>query len=540
MLESSHPKESQRRRAARRRSPAPPSPPSRPRDGRFDTSVVQGGQRSQPAPEAAARKSPRRPAWGADSRRSRSSNNPTALVPGDPQRAGDLQKSARRSPATPGRLPESGVESKTAGSRQSRRSPAGEAAQRNRQPREKRTRRPTSPLVHLVRLLILGVGVGAIAGTILSVWNPATHPASSATTQRASSVTLGSLPGGNEPIHATAAALLAKGQDLTGLTPKVASLTQGIKDLTPGMFLMDLDTGDSFSLNGDSSFASASMIKVPILIALLQDVDSGRVRLTEKMVMQQTDVAEGSGDLQYSPIGSDYTVLEVITYMITISDNTATNMIIRRLGGIESLNQRFRQWGLQQTAIRHLLPDLEGTNTTSPKELSMLMARVSQGELLSMKSRDRALEIMRHTVTDTLLPTSLREGGTISHKTGDIGSLVGDTGVIDMPNDKRYAITIMVKRPNNDDRAQDLIRQLAAAVYDYMDQTAGGRAAAPTGTQSAPTGTQSGTETQLGTGTQPAEGTANHPDGGAANSVPDAASPDAASPSVDSSASPTP
>ncbi|NJR66344.1 MAG: serine hydrolase, partial [Leptolyngbyaceae cyanobacterium CRU_2_3] len=89
---------------------------------------------------------------------------------------------------------------------------------------------------------------------------------------------------------------------------------------------------------------------------------------------------------------------------------------------------------------------------------------------------DRALDIMRHTVTDTLLPASLGEGATISHKTGDIGSLVGDTGVIDMPNGKRYAITVMVKRPNNDDRAQDLIRQLAATTYDYMAQAAGGRA----------------------------------------------------------------
>jgi beta-lactamase class A len=225
---------------------------------------------------------------------------------------------------------------------------------------------------------------------------------------------------------------------------------------------------------------------VPILVALFQEVDAGRVRLDEKLVLQQSDVGEGSGDIQYSPIGSEFTVLETITAMIVISDNTATNMVIRRLGGIEQVNQSFRKWGMQQTAVRKPLPDLEGSNTTSPKELSTLLAMVSQGELLSMKSRDRALDIMRHTLTDTLLPASLGEGATISHKTGDIGSLVGDTGIIDMPNGKRYAITALVKRPFNDPRAQDLIRQMSSTVYEYLNQAAGGRssAVAPTATPS--------------------------------------------------------
>jgi beta-lactamase class A len=260
---------------------------------------------------------------------------------------------------------------------------------------------------------------------------------------------------------------------MTALSSKILPLTKDLKDLTPGVFLTDLDSGDYFSLNGASTFSAASMIKVPILVAFFQDIDAGKIRLDEELTMQEKDVATGSGDMQYATVGSKYSALEVATNMIVISDNTATNMLLRRLGGIEAVNQRFKQWGLQQTLIRNVLPDLQGTNTTSPKELSTLMAMLSQGELLSMKSRDRALEIMRQTVTDTLLPTSLRPGATISHKTGDIGSLVGDTGLIDMPTGRRYAITTMVKRPHNDDRAQELIRQIAAVVYDDLAQPTG-------------------------------------------------------------------
>ncbi|NJO43790.1 MAG: serine hydrolase [Cyanobacteria bacterium CRU_2_1] len=346
---------------------------------------------------------------------------------------------------------------------------------RNRQLSQPRPHRVISPFIQGVRLVILGVGIWAIAGTALSVWNPASrHPSQvsppvpqTSDQNPAYSQAFGA-DGTVNPFS-----LLQPGQEMRGLAAQVAPLTQGITDLTPGIYLVDLDNGDYFSLNGDASFSAASMIKVPVLIAFFQDVDAGKIRLDEILTMQEGDLAEGSGDMQFDGVGSQYTALETATYMITISDNTATNMLIRRMGGIEAMNQRFRQWGLQQTVFRNLLPDLEGTNMTSPKELSILMARVSQGDLMSIKSRDRLLDIMQQTVTDTLLPTSLTPGATISHKTGDIGSLVGDTGLIDMPNGKRYAITAMVKRPHNDDRAQELIRQIATTVYGYLEQSMG-------------------------------------------------------------------
>jgi beta-lactamase class A len=175
--------------------------------------------------------------------------------------------------------------------------------------------------------------------------------------------------------------------------------------------------------------------------------------------------------MQFSAPGTKYSTLDVATNMIVTSDNTATNMIIRRLGGMEKLNQRFKQWGLQQTTIRNRLPDLTGTNTVTPKELTTLLTAVSQGQLISMASRDRALAIMRLTETDTLLPSAMGAGATISHKTGDIKSMVGDTGVIDMPSGKRYVVTTLMKRPDNDSRAQDLIRQIAGTIYQYLDPT---------------------------------------------------------------------
>jgi beta-lactamase class A len=68
------------------------------------------------------------------------------------------------------------------------------------------------------------------------------------------------------------------------------------------------------------------------------------------------------------------------------------------------------------------------------------------------------------------LPQGLGEGATISHKTGDIGRLIGDVGLVDLPNGKRYAVTVLVKRSYNDDRAYDLVRQISRMIYQYLSR----------------------------------------------------------------------
>jgi beta-lactamase class A len=143
-------------------------------------------------------------------------------------------------------------------------------------------------------------------------------------------------------------------------------------------------------------------------------------------------------------------------------------MIIKRLGGTSALNQRFKSWGLNNVVVNNQLPDLEGTNTISTQDMVSLLAMLDKGKLIEPRSRDRFMDIMRRPITNTLLPKGIGEEARIIHKTGDIGSAVGDAGIVDMPNGKRYAIAVMVKRPDNDQRANELIRQVSRATYDYF------------------------------------------------------------------------
>lgn len=330
-------------------------------------------------------------------------------------------------------------------------------------PRQSAKRKRQNTPILCLRLLILGVGIGAIAGTLLSVLDPATR-LSADVSETATQETQQNQTSVVQP------SALKLSQEILPLKTVVQSLAAKNALLLPGVFFVDLDNGAYVDLNGSSVFSAASMIKVPVLVAFFQDVDAGKIRLDELLTLKQEVIGGGSGEMQYKPVGTKFTALETVTKMIVISDNTATNMLIARMGGAAALNQRFQSWGMSATEIRNPLPDLSGTNTTSPIDLGQLMALVNQGDLMSLRSRDRLLEIMRQTKTRTLLPRGLGQGATIAHKTGDIGSMVGDVGLIDLPNGKRYIGVAMVKRPHNDGRAQELIRQVSRAAYQEFNK----------------------------------------------------------------------
>ncbi len=270
------------------------------------------------------------------------------------------------------------------------------------------------------------------------------------------------------------AGLVPLSQEMPGLESQVKALMSRYSFLQTGMFFLDLDNGNYLDISGDRVFPAASTIKLPILIAFFEDLDAGKVNLNETLVMQRSLMTSGSGTMQYQKPGTKFSARETVTKMITISDNTATNMIIARLGGREKLNQRFRSWGLKDTVIRNMLGDFKGTNTSSPKDMVRLLTMVANRKILSPSSREQALEILRNTKTKTLLPAGLGSGAEIAHKTGDIGFLIGDAGMIEMPNGKRYLAGIYVRRPYKDVRGRNFIRQVSQTVYNYLQQQTAG------------------------------------------------------------------
>jgi beta-lactamase class A len=316
---------------------------------------------------------------------------------------------------------------------------------------KRRTSHPlTLPLLYVLRFVIFGVGLGAIAGTVLSKVEPQSL-----------------LKAAPSPETPPTPALL-QGKEILALEQKLEALKTKYPKLQPGAIFLDLDNGNYVNWQGDRVFSAASTIKVPILVAFFQAVDAGKIQLDELLTLEKDTLASGSGNMQYAGVGKKYTALETARRMIVISDNSATNMLIKRLGGREFLNQRFQEWGLINTQLYDVLPDLAGKNTTTPQDLVEIMARVNRGELLTGRSRDRFLLIMRQTETNTLLPQGLEKEAVIAHKTGDIRTVLGDVGLVDMPNGKQYIAAVLVKRLDNDAQARNLIQQISRTAYQHL------------------------------------------------------------------------
>jgi beta-lactamase class A len=332
------------------------------------------------------------------------------------------------------------------------------------------------PILYGVRLLVVGVGIGVIAGTLLSSLDPSLRYSADTAAQSgnaADSAQAGDVSalGAGKAANAQANGLQLT-QEMTSLKTKLNSLAAAASGLTPGVFAVDLDNGSYVDINSNRKFASASTIKLPVLVAFFQAVDEGKVTFDELLAMRPDLIAKESGEMQTQEPGTKFSALYTATEMIRVSDNTATNMLVDRLGGAAELNQRFLAWGLTQTVLRNPLPDVEGTNTTSPRDLVTLLGRVNQGEMLTLRSRDRLLSILASNTINDLLPQGLGEGATIAHKTGNIGTVLGDVGLVDMPSGKRYLIMALVERPKGDERAAELIRQISRETYQYLESTA--------------------------------------------------------------------
>ena len=262
--------------------------------------------------------------------------------------------------------------------------------------------------------------------------------------------------------------LIPAGQQLTWLKDRLSSIRKTYPSLSTGLLFVDLETGDYVDFNSDKVYPTASVIKLPILIAFLQDVDAGKINLNEIWTMTNDVIVGGSGEFQDLPVNTKFTAQNVIDKMITISDNTATNMVIKRMGGINYVNQRFAQLGLSNTRLRDWLPDLDGTNTTTLKELAQILAMLDRQSVLSRNSQANAIDILRRVKNRKLLAAGLGAGATIAHKTGYIGTMLGDAGIIEMPNGKRYIGAVIVES-DRADSAWDFVPEVSQTVYSYFN-----------------------------------------------------------------------
>ena len=262
---------------------------------------------------------------------------------------------------------------------------------------------------------------------------------------------------------------LILGSEMFGLKNILNDQIKAHPHIKPTIFVWEYSTGRYVSLNGEQSIPTASIIKIPVLYELFRQIDQGLISLDEKMTLSPHFVTAGSGYLQYKPVNqTSLSIAQLAALMIQTSDNSATNMLLARIGGMDQLNRSLNVWGLKNTGMKNWLPDLTGTNRSTAKDMATLLYNIDNTNLLSLRSRTQIISIMSKVKNTSLIKAGLPDGAQFFHKTGDIGEMLGDAGIVQMPNGRRYIIVIMVKRPWNSYEAKEFITNASRTVYNYL------------------------------------------------------------------------
>lgn len=238
-----------------------------------------------------------------------------------------------------------------------------------------------------------------------------------------------------------------------------------------GLVVKDLQTGWTFLHNDEALFPAASLIKIPIMVACFKAVEEGRLSLAEKYVLRRQDRVGGSGLLRRMRNGRAFTFEELIDYMVTHSDNIATNVIIKRLG-FDYINRVFEELGLRDTVLNRQMMDFRARengleNYTSAREMAELLEQIYYGRCLSTSISERCLDVLKRQKINDRLPRFLPREVTVAHKTGQEREVCHDAGIVFSPHGD-YIITVLVRTWTGPLTTKTFIARLSSYFYQVF------------------------------------------------------------------------
>ena len=253
--------------------------------------------------------------------------------------------------------------------------------------------------------------------------------------------------------------------EMTGLKSELQNLMKEYPSIHPSIYVWEYENGKYLDINGSEQFSAASIIKLPVLVRMFKSIEANQFTIYDEMTLTDYYRAEGSGNLQYMKAGSKYSLDSLAKTMIQDSDNSSTNMIMSKLGGMDDINIGLRDWGISTTFVRTWLPDMNGNNKTTAQDLAKILYNLDNPGFLNINSREYIIDYMSHVKNNKLIAAGLGEGALFVHKTGDIGRMLGDAGIVFAPNGKKYIIVILANRPYNAPQGKDFIVKASSLIY---------------------------------------------------------------------------
>jgi beta-lactamase class A len=240
-----------------------------------------------------------------------------------------------------------------------------------------------------------------------------------------------------------------------------------------GVAIEDITTGNHIFVRPDEVFAQASSIKIAVLSDLYLQAQQGKLKLTDLYTVQSSDLVADSDIMGgLTPGVTRVTLRDLATMMVAVSDNSATNVLIDRIG-MENVNAMLDSLGLPHTRLRRKMMDLAAAsqgreNVSSPREMMMLLGAIYRGKVLNKESAADFFKVLS-TNKASWIPRDLPADLKIANKPGELEAVRNDSGIVFVEG-RPYIICVMTSFLRNEREGEEAISQISLDAWRMFDR----------------------------------------------------------------------
>ena len=245
----------------------------------------------------------------------------------------------------------------------------------------------------------------------------------------------------------------------------------------------DVQTGETILINEHTGFHAASTTKTPVMIELYKQAAAGKFALTDQVTVKnefrsivdssvyQLNAADDSQQELYKQVGTKKTIYELMYEMIIQSSNLATNMLIELVGGKQVI-ATMRELGASDIQVLRGVEDSKAfaqglNNTVTAYDLMLLFDQIAKGKVVSNAACEGMIRILLDQKFNDIIPAKLPPGTKVAHKTGFITALHHDSGIVFLPDGRKYVLVLLSRKLEDEKAAVDAMASVSAMIYHY-------------------------------------------------------------------------
>ena len=246
------------------------------------------------------------------------------------------------------------------------------------------------------------------------------------------------------------------------------------------------DSGETVLINERDMFHAASTMKTPVMIELFKQAEIGQFSLDDSIEVKnefrsivdssgyQMDISEDSEGELYKQIDQKRTIRKLISDMITMSSNLATNILIEKVGA-RNVTQTMRSYGADSIKVLRGVEDIKAyerglSNRTTALDESIIYERLGRGQAVNKEASEEMIKILKRQKFNDMIPAHLPNNVEVAHKTGWITGVHHDSGLIILPDGRKYVLVLLSKNAPNREQVISTFADISNLIYKFVTQ----------------------------------------------------------------------